>query len=285
MDLMGAALGASFAIGLAAIALGLRGTSTPPAHQPSARPRQGDERLVKLAAAISAAVVAQGITGWPVAAAVLALAAWKLPEVLRRRRTETDEVARTEAVAAWTELLRDTLAAAAGLEEAVAATARAAPEAIRTEVGRLAGRLEREPLVPSLQRFADEVTNPAADLVVAALVTAARREARDLVPLLGALAASARAEAEMRLRVHVSRARVRTAARVITVTLVLFAGGLIVFNRAYLAPYSTVEGQLVLLIVVAIFASGWTLLHRMARIEGPPRFFGTEQPDSERSQA
>ena len=76
----------------------------------------------------------------------------------------------------------------------------------------------------------------------------------------------------MRLRVHVSRARIRTAVRVIVGTLGLFAGGLVLFNRPYLAPYGTTVGQPVLLAVGAVFAAGWWLLQKMARIEQPERF-------------
>jgi tight adherence protein B len=270
--LTGALVGATVAFGVLLVGLGVRGT--PPSTTPR-RARITDLPLQQLAAASGSAFVALLVTRWPVAAAMAGLAAWFLPGALRRRRTKTDTVERIQAVATWTEMVRDTLAAAAGLEEALIASTRVAPEPIRDEVARLARRLEREPLVPALETFADEVANPAADLVVAALVTAARREARDLVPLLGALADSAQAEADLRLRVDASRARVRTASRIVTATLALFVGGMVLFNRTYLEPYGTVTGQLVLLVVGSIFVLGWWLLGRMARIDAPERFFGS----------
>ncbi len=107
---------------------------------------------------------------------------------------------------------------------------------------------------------------------MAALVTAAQREARDLVPLLGSLARSTRAEAEMRMRIHASRARLRTAVRVIVGSLGVFAGGLILFNPRYLEPYRTVTGQLVLLLVAAILVGAYVLMQRMARLQSPDRF-------------
>ena len=57
---------------------------------------------------------------------------------------------------------------------------------------RLAGRLEFEPLPDALRRFADDVDHPTCDFVVAGLITAAEKEARDLTPLLAQLAACAR---------------------------------------------------------------------------------------------
>lgn len=272
MVLIGAVCGAALGLGILLVVLGLRGT--PPIDRPPTRRlKNGHPRwLLRAAVALLAALIAFLVTGWPVGALLAGLVAAVVPGTLRQMRLEATTVARTEAVAAWTEMLRDTLAAAAGLEEAIAATAEAAPEPIRAEVERLGRRLERGSLPDALERFADELANPAADLVVAALLTAARREARELVPLLTALAVSARSEAEMRLRVHVSRARIRTAVRVVVGTLGLFAGGLLLFNRPYLAPYGTAVGQLVLLGIGAVFAAGWWLLQKMATIEAPERF-------------
>ena len=48
---------------------------------------------------------------------------------------------RTEAVASWTELIRDSLAASAGLAQAIVVTASSAPIPIRPQVGALATRL------------------------------------------------------------------------------------------------------------------------------------------------
>jgi tight adherence protein B len=271
MVLIGAVCGAALGLGVLLVVLGLRGT--PATNRPTVRHVTAHRRwLLQTAIALLTAVVALVVTGWPVGALLAGLVAVVVPGTLGRMRQEATTVARTEAVAAWTELLRDTLAAAAGLEEAIRATTDAAPEPIRAEVARLGHRLEHGTLPDALERFADELANPAGDLVVAALLTAARREARELVPLLTALASSARAEAEMRMRVHVSRARIRTAVRVVIGTLGLFAGGLLLFNRPYLAPYGTAVGQLVLLGVGVLFASGWWLLQRMATIEAPERF-------------
>lgn len=269
-------LGAAFGLGLLLVVYGIRGDGSPYGTGGRRTLRRVDDRVrMKAAVAVAAGVGMLAFTGWPVAALLAGLAAWGLPSVLAEGRDLLRQVERTEAVAVWTETLRDTLAAASGLEEALAASVDAAPEQIREEVAELAARLQHEPLTVSLERFADGVADPAADLVVVALSTAARHEARDLVGLLGALAASARAEAEMRRRIHVSRTRIRTSVRVITGTLVVFALGLVVFNRAYLEPYGTAVGQIVLAAVGAMLTVGWLWLRRMARVDTPDRFFGS----------
>ena len=74
--------------------------------------------------------------------------AWRRSRFRRCRedRAHAALVARVEAIAGWAEMLRDTIAAAAGLEQAIAATAPLAPPPIRDEVVMLAARLERERL-------------------------------------------------------------------------------------------------------------------------------------------
>lgn len=273
MILVGAICGAGIGGALLLLFLGVRGTERPSERKLSLARLSAEPVLMTATTAFVAALAMYAITRWIVGAALVGAAAAMLPRSWRWTREQRGLVDRAEAVAAWAEMLRDTMAAAAGLEQAIVTTAPNAPEAIRPEVSRLARRLDRgERLVDGLRRLADELGNPAADLVVAALVTAAQRQARDLVPLLGSLARSTRAEAEMRLRIHASRARLRTATRVVVGTLGLFAGGLIVFNPRYLAPYRSVEGQLVLLLVGAFLASGYVLMQRMARLRPPQRF-------------
>ena len=105
--------------------------------------------------------------------------------------------------------LRDTMAAASGLEQAITTTAPIAPAAFRSEIQAMVARLRRERLATALAELADSLANPVADLVVA-LTLAANGEAQDLGELLGSLSAAARDGATMRLRIDASRARTRT---------------------------------------------------------------------------
>jgi Flp pilus assembly protein TadB len=243
--------GAAAGLGLLLIVRGWRAVDAPAGPSRWAAwwaLRRGRRPWRRTAAATAAAIVVGAATGWVVGALLAALAVWGLPGLLGADREFDRRVARVEAVAVWTETLRDTLAASAGLHQAIAATAATAPEAIRGEVGELAARLHRrERLAPALRAFADDLADPGADLVVAALVLAAEHQARRLAPLLGELAATARAQVEMRRRVHTGRARTRATMRIVVATTLVFAAGLVLFNRGFLAPYGTAAGQLVLL--------------------------------------
>ncbi|WP_261570140.1 type II secretion system F family protein [Frankia gtarii] len=277
-------LGLGIDAGLLLIAYGWR---TVPADDPSGAPRRrrslpwrDTPRFGRwAAAAVAAGILAGAFTGWVVGGLLIAMAVFGLPRMLGPDREQARQVARTQGIAVWAEQLRDTLAAAAGLEQAIMATAPAAPPAIRDEVAALVARIDhRERLAPALRGLADDLDDPLADLVIAALILASQHQARQLSGLLGQLAATARAQVDMLGRIEVGRARMRTTMRVVVVTSLVFAGGLVIFNRSFLAPYSTAAGQLVLLAVGAIFIAGFVWLRRMAKIETPGRFLDGDDP-------
>lgn len=214
---------------------------------------------------IGAGLVAAVVTGWPAGGLLAGFAVWFLPQVLGRDPAQRRRLERIEAVAAWTEMLRDVLAAASGLEQAILATADLAPPAIAEEIHGLAARLQQgERLAPALRATATELDDPTADLVVAALVLAAEHQARQLAELLGSLARAAREQAAMRMRVQAGRARSRTSVRVIVGATVAFAVALVVLDRSYLSAYDTPAGQLVLLLVGALFAAAFAWMARIA---------------------
>ncbi len=214
------------------------------------------------------------LTRWPVAAAFAAgLGTW-LPSRRGRSQRSTEEIARVEAIATWTEQLRDTLGASSGLQTALVATASLAPVALAPAVEHLAARLEYERTSDALRKFAADVAHPVADFVVAALLVAAEREARDLGGLLGQLASTAREEARLRSRIWVGRARTRTSVRVIALIVPIMVAAVMLLDRHYLDPYNTAAGQAVLLVVGSVFAASLVGMERMGRIRMPQRFVG-----------
>lgn len=236
------------------------------------RARAGTVSARRWALTGACAAVVGVLTGWPVAALLAGFAGWALPGLLRPDRAARVRTERIEAVAVWAEMLRDTLAAAAGLQQAIRATAPIAPQALEVEVRALAGRVERgERLPDALRAFADDVHDPLADLVVAALLLAAERQAGQLSDLLGSLAHATREQVTVRLKAGADRARVRTSVRVVVVVTLAMAFGLLLLDRAYLAPYGTATGQLVLAVVGGLFAVAFGWLARLAADRLPAR--------------
>ncbi|SEP53398.1 type II secretion system F family protein [Amycolatopsis saalfeldensis] len=270
-------LGAGLAVGVLLVWAGLRGRPVRPAT-PSRLSAwlavHHDRKQVGwLVVAVLAGLAVGTITGWVVGAVLTVVAVVGLPRILGSNTDHKLHLERIEAIAGWTEMLRDTLVAAAGLEQAILATAPACPAAIREEITELAVRLERgERLAPSLRNLAEQLRDPTADLVISALVLAAEHQARQLADLLGELASEAREQASMRMRVEAGRARTKTSVRVIVITTLSFAVGLVLLNRGYLAPYNSAFGQIMLLIVGVLFAAAFVWLSKIARMRESERF-------------
>jgi len=237
-----------------------------------------DRVALRLGASAIAAAVVWRVTGWPVAAVAAAIAGMAAPSVQRISATRAESLARTEAVASWIEMLRDTMAGAAGLHEAITTSARVAPQAIREHVNTLAVRSEHRPLTEALRQFAADLDDPIADSVVAALIITVENQAGNLGPILTQIATNAREQAAMRIRVEASRSRTYVTVQFIVGVTVVFAAGLIVFARSYLAPFDLPAGQFVLAVILALFGAAAFGLARLGQPAPTARLFDPSDP-------
>lgn len=213
------------------------------------------------------------LTQWPVLAIAGGLLVFFADALFGGAASERQAYARLEGLAAWTESLRDTIAGAVGLEQAIPATAEAASPAIQSAVRDLADHLRvRMPMPSALHRLADQLDDPAADLVVAALLLNSRLRGPGLRDVLTSLSHSVRAELEMRGRIMAGRSSTRRSVQIVIGFSVLVVLGLRFFNPAYVEPYGTFVGQTVLAVVVALFAAGFLWLRRLSAFEKPQRF-------------
>jgi len=192
----------------------------------------------------------------------------------RGRVDVADQRELVEAVAVWTENLRDSITASIGLEQALVGTAGHCPSIIAEPIQRLVASMRYRGLEDALREFAHALGNPTSDFVVAALITALRNHTRDLSGLLTHLSDAARAETDLYARIWVSRARSRTSARIISSSVVLFVLGLVLLNPLYLAPFLESPGVFVLGVVICCFVFGLRWLSLMSSLEAPPRFLG-----------
>ncbi|WP_257210850.1 type II secretion system F family protein [Actinomyces ruminis] len=213
------------------------------------------------------------LTRWIVLAAASGVLVMVWPLLFGGARQEREAAAKIEALATWAESLRDTIAGAVGLEQAIPATVYAAAPVIREDLALLADRMRvRVSLATALRQFADDLNDPTADLIVSALIMNSRLRGPGLRQLLGSLADTARAELDMRQRVSASRAGTRRSAQIVVVFSVVVMLGLALFNRSFVEPYASVQGQLVLLVVVGLFAVGLMWMRRLAGVVLPRRF-------------
>ncbi|TYB48389.1 type II secretion system F family protein [Actinomadura chibensis] len=267
--------------GLLLFAVALRGL---PARSKPVRGRSREDLVrtltTRTAVAVIVGVVVLVLTRWPIAAAGTGALVLAWNGLAGGAAEERRGMARLEALAGWTESLRDTIAGAVGLEQAIPASQRAAAPALRRPLRELVDRLHtRVPMPDALRRFADDLDDPSADLVIAALVLNAKLRGPGLRDMLSALATSARAELDMRRRVEADRRSTRRSVRIVVAVSVGTALALAVFNHSYVRPYDDVLGQLVLCVVVALYAAAFLWLRRLARYELPGRFL-TEARDA-----
>jgi len=285
--LCGAVVGGAVMLLIVAI----RGTE-PKDETPSLfRNRGADHRknMIRLGAALAVGLLVLVVTRWLVLAVALGLLAGMADRFFGGTGEERRAIDRLDALATWTEALRDTIAGAVGLEQAIPATAVNAAPAIKPSLNLLVDRLRiREPLPSALMRFADDLNDPSADLIVAALVLNARLRGPGLREVLSALADSAREELDVRRKVAAERRSTRRSVQVVVAITLVMAASQVLFNSAYMAPYTSFIGQAVLTVVIGLYALGLLWLRRLARIEVPERFLigvvddRTNRPGSER---
>lgn len=271
-------LGAGLGAGLILLVVGLRGTvvdSTRPASR-AARTAAALRSPALSGRILGAAVVAVAVlafTRWPVAAAGLGALVLLWPKLFGGAGAEARQIASLEALVVWTESLRDTIAAHASLERAIPASAHNAPELIRPALIRLIGQIRaRVPLDRALYNLAEELGDRSAQRVIGALIMNTRRRGDRLSVVLNGLTASAREELEMRRKITAGRAQLRRGMQLVVVVTVGVAVFLVVFSRNYIAPYSTVSGQIALAGVVGIFAAAFAWMRKLSVQKPMPPF-------------
>ncbi|WP_246576294.1 type II secretion system F family protein [Actinospica durhamensis] len=227
----------------------------------------------RLAIALLIGIGVAVLTHWPVAGAAIAVLIFFWNALFGGLSSERLGLQRVEALATWTESLRDTIAGAVGLEQAIPSAARSAGPLLAPHLDLLVDRLRaRMPLAAALHLLADDIDDSSADLIIAALILNARLRGPGLRDVLGALASSAREEVDMRHRVMAQRASTRRSVQIIAICVTVVVLGLALFDHRYVEAYDSAVGQGVLLIVVCFFAGGFLWLRRLAEMKTPERF-------------
>lgn len=234
--------------------------------------------LQRSLAACCGLVVVAVVTRWPVAAVGGAAFGWTALGIRDRKRKVTDE-RRTEAIALWSEMLRDAMSTAQGIEGVLVATSSTAPLAIRPQLERMARRLPNEPLDEVLDDLATDLDHPIGDLVVTALKLASTSGGRQIREVLNNVAASAYSAADSQRRIEVARERPRTAMKYTAIVIAAFVGLLIVFSGEYVAPYRSALGQAVLLFVAGYWGLGFWWMRRMGRADPIERFLAASKSE------
>jgi Flp pilus assembly protein TadB len=277
---LAALLGAGLGAGLLLVLLGLAGlpgavgpADPAPGHDGS-RPRRVPSRagLRHAGAAALAGLLVLVLTRWVAAGLGCAALVLCWDRVFGGTRRAKQATARLDALAAWTESLRDLVATGIALPEALPASVVSAAAVLAPSLRRLTDHLAaREPLEQALRALGDDLDDGGADLVVAALLLNARAQGRALEAVLSALATSLRGELRVRRTIEAERRSTRRAVQIVVAVTLITAIGLCLGNPTYVAPYRSPAGQLMLGLVVAVFAAGFAWLARLSALPTTPR--------------
>ena len=231
--------------------------------------RIGSRALV----AVMIAVVVLAATRWVLPALVCGAMGWWMTGLIADRdRRGPGELERVEALATWTEQLRDVLMAGDQPIGAIQATVATCPEPVRPQVRALASRLGRQPEQVVLRQFADDLDDPTADLIAAGLLVALTKGGR-AERVLSSLAQQARHQAERRKLLEAEREPARREVWWVTGLMTAqLVGGLVFARSSYLAPYRTLGGQVVLCVLLGAFLALIVYVQRLSRFTRPARF-------------
>jgi Flp pilus assembly protein TadB len=271
--------GGVLGLGLFTLVVAFVGVPERPAGKPRKQRASLQERTRRLIFGTGAGMVALLATGWVVAGVSIGLLVAYWDRIAGSSAVEKRAIARLDALASWTESLRDTIAGAIGLEQAIPATAVNAGAPIRPSLNLLVDRLRiREPLPDALRAFADDLDDPSADIICASLLLNSRLRGPGLRDVLTALAVSTREELDMRRRIEASRKSIRRSVRIVLFIVLGMMGALSILNRRYVAPYDSLGGQTMLVVVAALFSLGLLWLRSLSAPSKTDRFlvFGAE---------
>ena len=212
------------------------------------------------------------LSGWLIAILVGPVAVAGIPALFADSGER--QIRRLEAMEEWTRSLSGVLTVGVGLEQAILATLRSTPPAIRTEVSTLTARLRSGwPTNDALRAFADDLDDATGDQIAASLILGSTRRGAGLASVLNGLAETVADDVRIRRSIEADRAKPRSTARWITV-ITLGVLGLLALNGSYISPYGTPLGQLILGVLLASYLAGLMWLRSMTQGQPLPRFLG-----------
>ena len=98
------------------------------------------------------------------------------------------------------------------------------------------------------------------------------------------LSASVREELDMRRKVNAERRSTRRSAQIVVGVSVGLAVGMALFNKGYVKGYDTALGQLVLIVVVAMYGAGFFWMRKLATFKKAERLLAGPAPQARTEQ-
>lgn len=226
---------------------------------------------ILLVMAVLASLVVAITTGWVIALIIFPVLTLVFPRLLAPQKGGTG-IEKLEALGDWTRALSGVLTTNSGLSDSLVATLRSTPAPIKPEVELLVARLQAgRPAPQALWAFADDLDDPAGDLIASTLILGASRSGTGLTKVLKGLAEAVGDEVRVRRTIEAARKGPRKEARLLTILFPLILTGFLVlsnFGQAYTTPI----GQVVLAVVITGFIGCLFWMRYMTTAKPEARF-------------
>lgn len=232
---------------------------------------------VRVLAALGVGAVFLVTTQWlaPTVCAFVVVAFW--PQLFGAAKQSRAEIAKLEALAIWTEALRDSIATGSGLLESLKASSSRPPDALVMELSEFHGRLEnREPLEQSLRALASAIDDAVGDQILAALILNTRAQGRQLRAVLTGLAISTRDAVQARRDIESDRRKTRRELQIIVGAVVVTTFLMALTSGSFVATYRSVAGQVVMTVVFLIFGAAFAVMRHLSVMPKVQRFLESE---------
>lgn len=176
-----------------------------------------------------------------------------------------DDTAMLQALDRWVRSIAQSLPIGRDVPGAIRSSILSAPEVLAPCLARLVSRFNVGMRTDdALTRMADELADPDADAVLAALILASRRTGAGLSTTLQGLADNIQAQLTMLRAVKNERDRPRQTVRIVTVLGVVIIGGSIVFGD-FFDSYASPLGQVILTVLVGAYFAVVLVMAAMTR--------------------
>lgn len=217
-----------------------------------------------LSSALTAALI-YWVTGWILPAVGIGILVLILG--LSLHRDKRDIIGTTEALISWVNLIRDTLKASAGINQALYMSASYTAPQIASEVDALVNEIRLgADCDDAFDSFASKLGCKSGDLLAVALSAAVKGKVVNVSELLSTLAAEMTLQLQNYRELKAVQAAAVSSVRTIVTVIIGFSLGMAIFAKQYMQPYQSIDGQIVLGIVSAIYGVGIFLLVKMTKL-------------------
>ncbi len=224
--------------------------------------------LPRLCSAAIAGCIAYALFELVAPAAVIAVLGWGASGAFYKWRESRRSALLGAALLDAVDLLAQLLPAGHSTRQALVVLAASGPIELRGEIARILSRLNEVSLDEALVEAQQRLRQPLFTLIAAAL-TVGNRSGGRLVPLLQELGRAAHQSAAVQGQLRAEQAQGRLGALVIALMPLALLALLHLVNPEYLAPYSTVEGELLLGALIAVIVIGYAWMIRILQIPQP----------------